>query len=251
MNPYLILSGIGMLLVGAIAPFLWWWKKKIEAKFFLYGLILWVVAIFPKFIMDLTLTNYLSSYLKGFGDAVYVILAGLYVGLRTGLLEGGLPYLIILKTKIKEVNLNQAIAVGIGFGSIEALFLGFSSFMSILLFILYPDLIDKMPASQREIILQQLNQPSIVIPAPVMERTFALIIHIFAILLIFYAIRKAGIRYLAASVLYKTVADGSIPAFKTYIDLSMPQNIYLVELYFGILALIGLLGIEEIMERWR
>jgi len=34
MNPYLILSGIGMLLVGAIAPLLWWWRKKIEIKFF-------------------------------------------------------------------------------------------------------------------------------------------------------------------------------------------------------------------------
>ena len=251
MNPYLILSGIGMLLVGAIAPLLWWWRKKIEIKFFLYGLLLWVIAISPKYIMDLTLTNYLSNYLRGFGDAVYVILAGLYVGLRTGLLESGLSYLIILKTKIKEINLNQAIAVGIGFGSTEALFLGFSSFMNVLVFLLYPDFINKIPESQREVILQQLNQPSIVIPAPILERTFILVIHVFAILLIFYAIRKADIRYLVTSVLYKTVTDGSIPAFKTYLDLNIPQNIYLVELYFGILALIGLLGIEKIMERWR
>lgn len=251
MNPYLILSGIGMLLVGAIAPFLWWWRKKIEIKFFLYGLLLWVIAISPKFIMDLTLTNYLSNYLKGFGDAVYVILAGLYVGLRTGLLESGLSYLIILKTKIKEINLDQAIAVGIGFGAVEALFLGFSSFMNVLVFLLYPDLINKISESQREVILQQLNQPSIVIPAPILERTFTLIIHIFAILLLFYAIRRTDIRYLLASILYKTAVDGPIPAFKTYLDLSIPQNVYLVELYVAILALIGLLGIEKIMERWK
>ena len=240
-----------MLLVGAIAPFLWWWKKRIEAKFFLYGLILWIIAISPKYIMDLTLTNPLFSYLKGFGDAVYAILAGLYVGLRTGLLESGLSYLIILKSKIKEVNLNQAIALGIGFGSTEAIFVGFSSFTNILAFILYPNLINKIPESQREIVLQQLNQPSIVIPAPILERVFVLIIHILAILLIFYAIRKSDIRYLLASIFYKTLADGPIPAFRTYLDLNVPQNIYLVELYFAILALIGLLGIEKIMERWR
>jgi len=251
MNPYLILSGVGMLLVGAIAPILWWWKKRIEAKFFLYGLILWIIAISPKYIMDLTLTDPLFSYLKGFGDAVYVILAGLYVGLRTGLLESGLSYLIILKTKIKEVNLNQAIALGIGFGSAEAIFVGFSSFTNILAFILYPNLINKIPESQREIVLQQLNQPSIVIPAPILERVFVLIIHILAILLIFYAIRKSDIRYLLASIFYKTIVDGPIPAFRTYLDLNVPQNIYLVELYFAILALIGLLGIEKIMERWR
>jgi len=251
MNPYLILSGVGMLLVGAIAPILWWWKKRIEAKFFLYGLILWIIAISPKYIMDLTLTDPLFSYLKGFGDAVYVILAGLYVGLRTGLLESGLSYLIILKSKIKEVNLNQAIALGIGFGSTEAIFVGFSSFTNILAFILYPNLINKIPESQREIVLQQLNQPSIVIPAPILERVFVLIIHILAILLIFYAIRKSDIRYLLASIFYKTLADGPIPAFRTYLDLNVPQNVYLVELYFAILALIGLLGIEKIMERWR
>lgn len=240
-----------MLLVGAIAPILWWWKKRIEAKFFLYGLILWIIAISPKYIMDLTLTDPLFSYLKGFGDAVYVILAGLYVGLRTGLLESGLSYLIILKSKIKEVNLNQAIALGIGFGSTEALFIGFSSFISTLVFLLHPDLINRIPESQREVILQQLNQPSIVIPAPILERAFALIIHIFAILLLFYAIRRSDVRYLLASIFYKTLADGPIPAFRTYLDLNVPQNVYLVELYFAILALIGLLGIEKIMERWR
>ena len=251
MNPYLILSGIGMLIVGAAAPLIWWWKKGTKIEFFIYGLLLWVIAISPKFLMDFTITNPLSESLLVYGNPAYAVVTGLYVGLRTGLLESGLSYVVIKKTRMRGADLNQAIAIGIGFGAVEAIFIGFSSFVNILAFLLYPGLIDKIPESQRDIVLQQLNQPSLMIPVPILERTFVIIIHIFALLLVFYAIKTTKIKYLIASIIYKTVVDAPIPAFQTYLNLNMPGDAYVVEAYFGILALIGLLGIEKIMEKWK
>ncbi len=251
MNPYLILSGIGMLIVGALAPLIWWWKKGTEIEFFIYGLLLWVIAISPKFLMDFTITKPLSQSLLVYGNIGYVVVMGLYVGLRTGLLESGLSYIVIRKTRMRGADLNRAIAIGIGFGAIEAIFIGFSSFINTLVFLLYPGLIDKIPESQRDTVIQQLNQSSLMIPAPILERTFVIVIHIFALLLVFYAIKTSKIKYLIASVIYKTVVDGPIPAFQTYLNLNMPGDTYIVEAYFGILALIGLLGIEKIMEKWK
>ena len=251
MNPYLILSGIGMLIVGAAAPLIWWWKKGTKIEFFIYGLLLWVIAISPKFLMDFTITNPLSESLLVYGNLAYAVVTGLYVGLRTGLLESGLSYVVIKKTRMRGADLNQAIAIGVGFGAVEAIFIGFSSFVNILAFLLYPGLIDKIPESQRDIVIQQLNQPSLMIPVPILERTFVIIIHIFALLLVFYAIKTTKIKYLIASIIYKTVVDAPIPAFQTYLNLNMPGDAYVVEAYFGILALIGLLGIEKIMEKWK
>lgn len=251
MNPYLILSGIGMLVVGAIAPLIWWWRKKVKIEFFIFGLLLWFLAIVPKFVMDITVTNLLSDCLQAYSSIVYVILMGAYLGLRTGFFESGFSYLVIKRTRMKEANLDQAIALGIGFGATEAMVIGFSSMVNVLAFVAYPELLNKIPESQRETILQQLNLPSVIIPAPVLERTFVIIIHIFALLLVFYAIKTSNLRYLTTSIIYKTIVDGAIPAFRTYLDLSLPGNIYIVEMYFGILALIGLLGIEKVMEKWK
>ena len=251
MNPYLILSGIGMLTVGAAAPLIWRWKKGTKIEFFIYGFLLWIIAISLKFLMDFTITKSLSQGLLVYGNIAYALIMGLYIGLRTGLLESGLSYAVINKTRMRGANLNQAIAVGIGFGAIEAIFIGFSSFIKTVAFLIYPDIIDKIPKSQQDIVLQQINQSSLMIPVPILERTFAIIIHIFALLLVFYAVKTSKMKYLIASIIYKMATDGPIPAFQTYLNLNMPGDAYMVEAYFGILALLGLLGIEKIMEKWR
>lgn len=250
MNPYLILSGIGMLIVGILAPALWWWKKSVKIEFFILGLILWVVSVTPKFLMDLTLTNTLSTYFQSYGTVAYVAFMGLYVGLRTGILESGLSYIIIKRTRFRNANLNQAITAGISFGATEAVFIGFFSMMSTLIFILYPKIIENIPEAQRETVLKQINLSSLLIPAPILERAFALLIHVFAILLVFYAVKTKKTTYLWLSIFYKTIADGAIPAFNTFLDLTIPADAYMVETYFGILALVGLIGIEKLIEKW-
>jgi len=66
-----------MILVG-ILPVVYW-RKDVELKYFLFGALTWAVAIGVKVLMDLVST--------------FIIILGIYVGLRTGILENGFTYI--------------------------------------------------------------------------------------------------------------------------------------------------------------
>jgi uncharacterized membrane protein YhfC len=244
-------AGIGMMLVGVV-PAVWWWKtRKIPLKYFAFGVFLWIISIAPKVLMDLTITPFLRDYLLSYGTGILVVTFGLYVGLRTGLFESGFTYIAGLKTKLREVTFDQAVAFGLGFGGIEAVLLGLSSFLTILLFAIMPDLINQIPEAQREIIIQQLNRSTWIVFAPILERCMALLVHVFASLLVFYAIRVLLKRYLLYSIGYKTIVDGVIPALTVYVGSSTLTGIYLMELPFVGFGLVAVGGILWVRDKWR
>lgn len=250
-NPWLMLAGISMILVGII-PAVWWWKtRKTPVKYFAFGVFLWAISITPKVLMDLTISPSLQDYLLGYGTGVFVVLIGLYVGLRTGLFESGFTYVAGLKTKLKHVTFDEAVAFGLGFGGIEAVLLGLQSFLTILMFTVMPDLINQIPETQREIIFQQLNQSTWIIFAPILERGATLLIHVFASILVFYAIHTTMKRYLLYSIGYKTVVDGIIPALSVYVGSSTLTSVYLMELPIAGLGLVAAGSILWIKNKWR
>ena len=241
-NPFLLISGIGMILVGAI-PIIYWWKKKnVSIKYFALGALLWSVAIAAKILTAITLTPFVPAL---------PIILGIYVGLRTGIFESGFTYLAALKTKLKEIKPDHAIAFALGFGGVEAILLGISSFLTVLLFLLMPDMLTQIPEAQREAIVQQLNQSSLVIPAPIIERISALAIHLFSTILVFLSIRQSRFSLLIASILYKTVADAPIPIFRAYIDMQTLQAVYLIETFYVGLAIVGIAGLRWSLGKWR
>ncbi|MCD6236582.1 MAG: YhfC family intramembrane metalloprotease [Thermoplasmata archaeon] len=249
-NPWLMVAGVGMISVGII-PIVWWSKKeKVSAKYFILGAMVWFVAILPKVIMDVTVTPSLSNYLENHGTVALAIILGLYVGLRTGLFESGFTYIAGLKTKLRQITFDQAVAFGLGFGGVEAMLLGLQSFLTIFLFTLMPDLIDYIPATRRALVLQQLNQSTWIIFAPMIEGVSSLLIHIFASLLVFYSIRINHKRYLVYSVGYKSLVDGIIPALSLCIGTATLLSSYIIELPITGLAVIALGGIGLIREKW-
>lgn len=239
-----------MMLVGVV-PAIWWWrKKKVPVKYFAFGAVVWVIAVAPKFLMDFTVTPLLYDYFEIFGTAVIVVIMGAYVGLRTGLFESGFTYIAGVKTKLKNVDFDKAVAFGLGFGGFEAFILGFFSSISFALFIAMPDLVNQFPEAQRDIVVRQLNYSTWIIFAPILERVFIILIHIFAALLVFYAIRSVRKRYLWYSIGYKSIVDGIIPALTTYIGSQTLVGIYTMELPFIGLGIIALAGIIWIEKRW-
>ena len=250
-NSWLLLSGIGMMLVGII-PVLWWWRtRKVSLKYFVFGAILWILAILPKVILDGTITPSLNQYLYGFGTVVFVITTGLYIGLRTGLFESGFTYLAALKTTLKQVTYKEAVAVGLGFGCFEAFALGVTSFINIVFFVLIPDLINQVPLEAQEAVLQQLNQSTLIVPAAVIERVFIIIVHVFTTLLVFYAIQQHQRKYLWYSIGFKTLVDGVLPALHVYIGMQTITGIYLIELCIIALGLFALVGNRWIQKLWK
>jgi len=249
-NSLLLLSGIGMIIIGLITPIYYWRTKRVRVKYFAFGALVWFFAFIAKIIMDLTISGSIGSYLFGIGTIAYVIVYGLYIGLRTGLFESGFSYVFALKIKLQNITKKQAIAFGLGFGCFEALFIGFFSFINILFYVLNPSIINILPEQQAELITQMLNQSTWTVPAAIIERIAVIIIHVFTTLLVFYSLKISNKKYLCYSIGFKTIVDGIIPALGIYIGAGTITGLYLMEIPFIGLGIISLFGIKWISSKW-
>jgi hypothetical protein len=61
MNPWLVLGPLGMVVVGVASIIYWRSRSQVELRFFLFGGLVWVASVAPKFVMDLSVTPVLSS----------------------------------------------------------------------------------------------------------------------------------------------------------------------------------------------
>lgn len=244
-NSLLLLSPIGMIVAGLAAVF--WWKasSKVKWKYFLFGAVLWVLAIAPKFLMDMTITRPFYMMLSAYGEAALLIGLGLYVGLRTGFFESGFSYIAVAKTKFRKMKLKEALAFGIGFGSIEAIALGVVGFLNIIAFVLDPSLASLLPLEQQA----SLDLPTVIVLAPIIERASAIAIHVFGSLLVVYAVAKKKINYLFASILFKTFVDGIVPLLGYAFDLSSVAGMFTAEIPIVALGLISIYGAKWVAKK--
>jgi len=242
-NPYFALSGIGMMLAGVL-PILWWrYRTLVPWRDFWFGIGVWAVAISLKIGMDVTVTPLFVSWLSGIYTAIGIaIITGAYVGLRTGLFESGLTYVIALKTRLKKMDFQQAVAFGLGFGCAEAFLLGLSSLLNVAVILAYPEILDLMPAIQRAALLTQLSLPTIMALAPIIERVFTILVHVFSAVLVIQAVKSGRVEYFMLSLLYKTGLDGMIPMLTLMFDRTTVSGVYSIEAFIVILGLSGLGG---------
>ncbi|RLJ07096.1 MAG: hypothetical protein DRP16_04110 [Candidatus Aenigmatarchaeota archaeon] len=248
-NPWLLFSGIGMVLVGLFAVFWWRRKSKVEYRYFVFGSVVWVICTLTKVIIDIG-TKGLFGFLQTYPVFLALIVSGLYTGLRTGFIESGFAYLFVSKTNIKK-RFEEAVAFGIGFGSIEAIILGASSFISILVFLLYPPLIQTVPEAYRQALITELNMNSLVVFAPVIERIMTIIIHIFAFSLVFYAVKSRNNFYLVFSVLFKALVDGIIPFLLYTFQKNTLAGIYSIESVVVCLGVFAFFGTERMRVKFQ
>jgi uncharacterized membrane protein YhfC len=236
-----------MILVGVLAIALWKTRRKIAWKYFVFGAFMWTVAIAPKYAMDLTVTYAYYRWLTTFGSFAALAGISIYVGLRTGLFESGFSYIAVLKTRFNRMNVNEAVAFGIGFGAIEAIFLGAETLSTMLVFLFNPSIISQLPQASRA----SLDLPTIVVFAPIIERVFTLFIHVFSSVLVVYAAvrRKAG--YLALSILFKTFVDGMVPSLTTNLNLTTVSGIYVAEIPVVVLGVASFLMTKLVLKKFQ
>jgi len=237
-----LLSGAGMIAVGAIAIYLW--RKRAGIEYFLFGAIFWIAAIAVKIAMDLTVTvpfrELLPHTLAG------ALIVGLYYGLRTGLFESGIPYLSARVARLK-LTFDWAVAIGIGFGAAESILLGFSSLATVLVFIAMPELIGSYPQATQDILQTQLSLPFI--PIPVWERLFTTISHVFVTALALYAIR-AGWKWLVLSMAIGVLIDGSIFWVAYFIPSSSVAYTIVLEALVATIGVASLYGLYLLKKRY-
>ena len=237
-----LLSGAGMIAVGIAA--LWVWRRRAPAEYFLYGAVFWAAAIGVKVIMDLTVTAPLARLLPpGLAGAAAL---GIYYGMRTGLLESGIPYGAARATRL-PLDFDRAVAVGLGFGATEAILLGAASLLNTIIFIAVPGYIGSLPPDTQAALLEQLTLKFI--PVPIVERLFTLSCHAFATALALYAV-GAGRRWLALSIGLKTILDGALPLFSYCLAPFGFADYLLIEAYVAAIGIASLAGLLWLRRRW-
>lgn len=251
MNPFLMLSGIGIIAVAIAAVA--WWKVRSKAgwSFFLAGAAAWIAAILVKYLMDLAITAELESWMAAAGGAAGMLIGiSIYIALRTGFLESGISYLAVLKTKLKKMTLDEAIAFGIGFGAFEALVLGVTSTINIAILIFMPEVLATMPADFQAMVVEQLSVSTLIVLPAIAERVAAIFLHVFASVLVIYSVRSGMKRYLGYSIAYKAATDGMVPLLVfTLNPAASLTGAYVIEIPIIILAVIGYLGIRWLSKK--
>ncbi|TRO47712.1 YhfC family intramembrane metalloprotease [Candidatus Bathyarchaeota archaeon] len=248
MNPWLILGPAGMIAVGVTSVLYWRRRTGAPLRLFYQGGLWWGLAMAPKFLMDIYLTPRISYWVfNRFGLVGALIGIGLYVGLRTGLLESAIVLLAFNREELNELSVDEAVAFGIGFGAFEAMFLGIPSLIQIAAFNLYPSMVESLTLDQLMQLLVQLNAPTWVVGAPILERGFTMMAHVYAILLIYRGVTNEDSRSVLMAIAYKSALDAMVPLMQWLLSSGGFGMVYVVEVWVVIMGLVGLWGSRRIM----
>lgn len=233
----LLLAGIGMICAGVAAIAFWCIRRGTPLRYFLFGGILWAVAIGIKLIMDYTVTAPMEmAVLNSVPFTIFLLFVSLYLGLRTGLLESGITYLVAKKAGWSKMSLDDAIGVGIGFGATEAIVLGIFAVLATLPLISFSD-------------FSLTPDLAISIMIPILERAFTLLCHVSATALAILAVRPGKTWLLAISILLKTVLDGAIPIWMYYGTPYGIQGTIAIEIYVAVIGVISIAVLLWVMKR--
>jgi uncharacterized membrane protein YhfC len=238
--PTVLIAGIGMILVAA-AYVVYAALHRLSWAYLGLGAAAWVGSIILKFAWAVPVNTPVYGALHGaLPEGVATAIFSLYVGSLTGAFEVIGVWLLLRYTKLGRVPWGRVLAFGIGFGAVEALWLGIGSLASVLTAMLAPA---TLPLGALEQIARQSSAPYIVVPP--WERFFTVLVHIASNVLLFYAIARRQVRWLWVSFAYKTAIDTVAAAAQLYGWLADLGGLWAVE---AVVALFGLAGWA--MTRW-
>jgi len=247
-GPSILLPGMGMILV-ALAFVLYAARRRwLGWRYLGMGGLFWILTVLFKFAFAIPVNPVLFRLLGVNQDKLFSpgnLIAYVYVGALTGIFEAGLAYLILRKIRWGKATLNQALAFGIGFGVIEALLLGFSNLFSSLVAMTSPNV---LPIASLGTLAH--NATFALGLAPVVERLSVIFAHIFACVLIFYAIARGETKWAWYAIIYKTLLDTPAAFASFWGVVGSASKIWTIEAILFIFGLIGLWGTIQIARRY-
>jgi uncharacterized membrane protein YhfC len=116
-------SGALMMLVALASVFVWWFRSRIQWRWFWAGAGIWTVGVALKFAAALPL-NPLFFGKTGHAVGLKLCTGAVYCGLMTGIFEIGITLAAALVWRRLAADPARAVAVGLGAGAFEALLLG-------------------------------------------------------------------------------------------------------------------------------
>lgn len=184
-------SGPLMFAVGATSMLLVWWRWGITWRILGAGAALWAVSVALKLAFAMVASQPVARWLhaaltKFWADPLFWS----YVGLLTGIFECGIFLVVASFIKRSHWSWREAVALGVGFGAIEAMALGLVSGLS-------------MNSTGPWASLTTGSE----VLVPAFERLLALIIHVASVVMILHALIARQWRWFAASFVCKSAVD--------------------------------------------
>jgi uncharacterized membrane protein YhfC len=245
-SPLALMAGVGMVVVAVGFVVYTLATHQMNWKYLGLGALAWIVAVFLKFLWAVPVNPVVYDFLtRTLPEAVGLPIYELYVGALTGVFEVALVWLAMRYSRLGQgVTWKGAFSFGVGFGSLEALLLGVSSAASVIAALTTPDIFPLETLTQ----IAQASNPLYGL-APVVERFFTILVHIFANVLIFYAVAKKQPRWFWVAFAYKTLID-ALAAFGQVMGLDTLATLWAIEAFVVIWGAIGWLGIRWIKGQY-
>lgn len=243
-TPLALLGGVGMILV-AVGYVAYAGKRRLNWGYLGLGALAWGVTVALKFLWATRLNAPIYNALTGaLPESIAMLLFYIYVGLLTGMTEVLLTWLVVRYTPRGQVPWGKALAFGIGFGAVEALLLGFSSLSSIITALAMPEALPTDVLTQ----LAAANNPLWGV-APIVERFFTCLVHIFCNVALFYGTVKKEARWLWLSFLFKSGID-AVAAFAQLWGLTELWRVWFIEAVVVVWGLLGWWGARWVREHY-
>jgi len=242
LNPFVLIGPAGMVTVGILSMVYWHRRSGAHGKFFFLGACVWPLAVIPKYLLDLTLTTRLSWWLYGsFGLNWTLALLGVYLGVRTGLLECAAAYLALERSGLRYSSVDEVIATAVGFGGTEALALGLPSLLQMATYMIDPRQLELLDWRHYVEMVAQLNAPTWIVAAPIIERAFVLLAHVLSFLLIYTSVERGRPLLLVLAFIYKGLLDLPTAYFQWLLATGSLVTVYLADVWVVLLGFFGLL----------
>jgi uncharacterized membrane protein YhfC len=244
--PLALMSGIGMVVVAAGFVIYVIVTRQTDWKYLGLGALGWVATVVLKFTWaasaNPTVYNGLTETLP---EALATPVFYVYVGALTGVFEVTIVWLVMRYTRLgQEITWRRALSFGIGFGAVEALLLGILSIANTYMAMTTPDL---FPLGALEQIAQASNP--LYGLAPIVERFFTILVHMFSNVLIFYAVAQKQSRWFWLAFAYKTLLD-TVAALGQMTGLSTLAALWAIEAFVVVWGALGCLGLRWMRRRY-
>ena len=245
-SPLGLTAGIGMLL-AALGYIVFAARRRLGWKYITLGAAAWSTAILIKLVFAFYLNGLVYKGLVGSANPASLrgLVFDVYVGSLTGLCEVLLVWWFVRGRAVDKSSWNKALAFGIGFGAVEAALLGFASLGQVG-FLLFNS--NALPLSTLESLAQTNNL--LFDLAPVSERLFTILVHIFSCLLIFYAALKHQAGWMWLAFAYKTLFDAVAAYAQATGILSSLDRLWGVEWVIIVFGLAGYFGILRLRQHY-
>jgi uncharacterized membrane protein YhfC len=244
--PLALMSGIGMALVAAGFVIYLLVTRQMDWKYLGLGAPAWIVTVLLKFTWAAAANAIVyDSLIEALPEAAAMPIFYLYVGVLTGVFEVAAVWLAMRYTRLgQDTTWKSALSFGVGFGAVEALLLGISSAASVIVAMTTPDV---FPLGALEQLAQACNP--LYGLAPIVERFFTILVHIFSNALIFYAVAQKRMRWFWLAFAYKTLLDTGA-AFGQMVGIDTLATLWMLEAFVIVWGAIGWLGMRWIQKRY-